>query len=394
MERLMDKAARALGLDPSEIRRVNFVPPERFPYRTLTGVTYDSGRYREAFDKCLALAGYADLRRAQSERRARGELIGIGVIAYVEPSAAGWESGSVRVERTGAVTVVTGSSAHGQGHETTWAQIVADALAVTPEDVTVRHGDTGGAPQGFGTFGSRSTTLGGSAAVKAAIEVRDKGRRIAANLLEAGAADVVAAGGGFHVVGTRERRVTWRQVADAAYRGAHLDKGDSPGLDTTVFFQASAEVWSFGTCLVVAAVDRDTGHVSLERCVWVDDAGVIVNPLLAEGQLHGSYAQGAGQALVEAIVYGDDGQLLTGTLMDYAVPRLGDLPEPELDKTVTPSPLNPLGVKGLGEAGCIAVPPAIVNAVLDALSPFGVTDLDLPLTGEKVWRSMNGTRPS
>jgi carbon-monoxide dehydrogenase large subunit len=264
-----------------------------------------------------------------------------------------------------------------------------------PEDVTVRHGDTGGAPQGFGTFGSRSTALGGSAAFRAAAEVREKGRRIAAHLLEAGVEDVVPVAGGFHVVGAPARRTTWAQVTAFAHGPTRTGPGDTPGLEATVFFQAEAETWSFGACVAVVEIDRDTGAVTLARCTWVDDAGVIVNPLLAEGQLHGSYAQGAGQALLEALVYDEAGQLATGTLMDYAVPRLGDFPEPVIGKMVTPSPRNPLGVKGLGEAGCIVMPPVIVNAVVDALRPFGVTNVDMPLTSAKIWDAMqNGSQPA
>jgi aerobic carbon-monoxide dehydrogenase large subunit len=388
IERLMDEAAHAAGLDPVEIRRKNLVPADAFPYKTATAVVYDSGRYAEALDKCLELSGYAKERERQRTMRARGEVMGVGVVVYVEPAAVGWESGSVRVERTGAVTLVTGSSAHGQGHETTWAQIVADALGVRPEDVVVRHGDTGSAPQGFGTFGSRSTALGGSAAFRAAEEVREKGRRIAAHLLEAAVADVTPAAGGFQVVGAPARCTTWTQVAAFAHGSARLGPGDTPGLEATCFFQAAAEAWSFGAAVAAVEIDRDTGAVTLARCTWVDDAGVIVNPLLAEGQLHGGYAQGAGQALLEALVYDSAGQLATGTLMDYAVPRVGDFPEPVIGKMVTPSPHNPLGAKGLGEAGCIVMPPVIVNAVVDALRPFGVSNLDMPLTSAKIWDAM------
>ena len=386
MERLLDEAARTLGIDPPEIRRRNFVPATAFPYRNVVGFTYDSGDYAAALDRALALARYDDLRKAQGQARERGQIVGVGLASYVENAALGWESGSVRIERTGVVTVVTGSSAHGQGHETTWAQIVGDVLGVEPAAVSVQHGDTRGVAQGFGTFGSRSTALGGSAVFRAAAQIRDKGRRIAANLLEAGVDDVTPVAGGFQVVGLPTRVVTWRQVADAAYRGTHLAPGDDPGLDATVFFKADGETWSFGTCVVTVAIDRATGRVTLTRCVWVDDAGTIINPLLAEGQLHGSYAQGVGQALLEGIVYDGEGQLLTATLMDYAVPRADDFPEPVLDKTVTPSPRNPLGAKGLGEAGCIALPPAIVNGVVDALAPYGCRHLDMPVSPEKVWR--------
>ena len=388
IERLVDETARALGMDPAELRRKNFIPPDRFPFKTATGQVYDSGDYERVMDRALKLVGYHQLRQAQSEARARGEIVGIGFSTYVEPCALGWESGSVRVERTGSVTAVTGSSPHGQGHETTFAQVVADFLGVTPDEVVVLHGDTKSAPQGFGTFGSRSTSLGGGALAKAAMEVREKAKRIAANLLEAAVEDVISVPGGFQVVGVPARQVSWKRVADAAYKGQALAPADSPGLDATVFFQAEGEVWSFGTVVAVAKVERETGQITLEKLVWVDDAGTIVNPLLAEGQLHGGLAQGFGQAFLEQLIYDADGQLLTGTLMEYAVPRADDVPMPVIEKTVTLSPRNPLGAKGLGEAGCIGVPPAIVNAVVDALAPFGISHLDMPLTPEKVWRAI------
>jgi carbon-monoxide dehydrogenase large subunit len=384
----VDEGARALGLDPAELRRRNFIPPGAFPYRTATGQVYDSGQYARALERALEAADYRRRRAEQAAARARGEVVGIGLAAYVEPAALGWESGSVRVERTGSVTAVTGSSPHGQGHETAFAQIVADYLGVSPDDVVVLHGDTRSAPQGFGTFGSRSVALGGGALATAATEVRDKGRRVAAALLEAAADDVRAVPGGSQVVGVPGRAVGWREVAAAAHAGRPVAPGIVPGLDATVFFQAEGEVWSFGSVVAVVRVERETGAIALADLVWVDDGGVIVNPLLAEGQLHGAFAQGYGQALLEAMVYDDAGQLLTGTLMDYAVPRADDLPEPRLFKTETPSPRNPLGAKGIGEAGCIAIPPAVVNAVVDALAPFGVTHLDMPLTPEKVWRAL------
>ncbi len=393
IERLVEEAARALGMDPAELRRKNFIPPDRFPFKTATGQVYDSGEYERAMDRALALVGYRRLRQEQAEARARGEIMGIGLSTYVEPCGLGWESGSVRVERTGSVTAVTGSSAHGQGHETTFAQVVADFLGVEPDAVVVLHGDTRSAPQGFGTFGSRSVSLGGSALARAASEVREKGRRIAASLLEAALTDIVPVPGGFQVVGVPGRRVDWRRVADAAYKGQALAPGDTPGLDATVFFEADGEVWSFGTVVAVVRVDRETGRITLVKLVWVDDAGTIVNPLLAEGQLHGGFAQGFGQVFLEQLVYDADGQLLTGSLMDYAVPRADDVPVPVLAKTVTPSPRNPLGAKGVGEAGCIGVPPAIVNAVVDALAPFGITHLDMPLTSAKVWATLQ-SRPT
>jgi carbon-monoxide dehydrogenase large subunit len=318
-------------------------------------------------------------------------VVGVGLASYVEPCALGWESGSVKVERSGRVTAITGSSAHGQGHETTFAQVVADALGVTPEDVTVVHGDTRRGPEGFGTHGSRSTALGGGALVEAAVVVRDKGRRIAAKLLEAGADDVVSARGGFHVIGAPQRRIAWRDVATAAYAGgAALPAGEAPGLESSSYFQPEGEAWSFGAVVAAVAIERETGRLRIESLVWVDDAGTIINPLLAEGQLHGGLAQGLGQALMEQIVYDERGQLLTATLMDYAIPRADEVSPVTIEKMHTPSPRNPLGAKGLGEAGCIAIPPALVNATVDALAPFGVTHVDMPLTPEKLWRLMRG----
>jgi aerobic carbon-monoxide dehydrogenase large subunit len=389
IERLMDTAARALKLDPAELRRRNLIPPDRFPFKTITGQSYDSGDYPEALTRALAAADYPALRRAQEARRSKGEVVGVGIVSYVEPCALGWESGSVKVERSGRVTAITGSSAHGQGHETTFAQVVADALGVAAEDVTVVHGDTRSGPEGFGTFGSRSTALGGGALVQASTVVRDKGRRIAAKMLEAGVEDVVSVPGGFHVIGAPQKTIAWKDVAGAAYAGgAALPTGETPGLEAATYFQAEAECWSFGAVVALVSIERDTGRLAIESLVWVDDAGTIINPLLAEGQLHGSLAQGLGQVMMEQIVYDPRGQLITGTLMDYAIPRADDMPGVVIEKMHTPSPRNPLGAKGLGEAGCIAIPPAIVNAAVDALAPFGVSHVDMPLTPEKLWRAM------
>ena len=390
IERLMDEAAAALAMDPAAIRRANFIQADRFPFRTVTGQVYDSGDYHLALDRLLEAADYDGLRKEQARRREQGEIVGIGLCSYVEPCALGWESGSVKVERSGRVTAITGSSAHGQGHETTFAQIVADQLGVTPDDVVVVHGDTRSGPEGFGTFGSRSIALGGSALAQVSVDVREKGRRIAARLLEAAAPDVIGVPGGFQVTGVPQRRVTWREVAVAAYAGGQgLPAGETPGLEATTYFQAEAEVWTFGALLCALRIERETGQPVIEKLVWVDDAGTVINPLLAEGQLHGSLAQGLGQALTEAIVYDTDGQLLTGTLMDYAIPRADEVPPVLIEKTCTPSPRNPLGAKGVGEAGCIAIPPAVVNAAVDALRPFGVTHLDMPLTPARLWSAIH-----
>jgi carbon-monoxide dehydrogenase large subunit len=392
IERVMDEAARATGLDPVEIRRRNFIARDAFPYRTAFGAAYDSGDYAGALDRAVELAGYPELRREQAEARRRGEIVGIGVAAYVESTnVLGWESGLVRVERTGRVTAITGSSPHGQGHETTFAQLIADRLGLAPGDVLVRHGDTLGAPQAIGTFGSRSAGLGGSALAQAAAEVRDKGRRLAARLLEASPEDIVLVPAGFAVKGATDRMVGWARIADLAHRPVGLPPGESPGLEATVFFRQDHPAWSFGAGIALVRIDRDTGRVRLERFVAVDDCGNAINPLLVDGQIVGALAQGIGQALSEHVVYGEAGELLTATFMEYAIPRADDMPELVLDRTVTPSPLNPLGVKGVGEGGACVAPPAIVNAVIDALAPFGVTHVDSPLTAEKIWRAIRGS---
>src|SRR5215475_3552900 len=322
VERLMDEAARATGLDPVEIRRRNFIAPEAFPHRTPFGVAYDSGNYARALDRVVELADYPRLRRDQVAARQRGEIVGIGVAAYVESTnVLGWESGVVRVERSGAISAVTGASPHGQGHETTFAQIIADQLGVTPGDVVVRHGDTQGGPQAIGTFGSRSAGLAGSAVAQAAQEVREKGRRLAARLLEVSPDDLLLAPGGFRVKGVPERLVGWDRIGEFAHRPMGLPPGETPGLEATAFFRQDHPSWSFGAGLAVVRVVRETGQVRLERFVAVDDCGTAINPLLIDGQIVGGFAQGMGQALLERIVYGEDGQLLTGSFMEYALPR-------------------------------------------------------------------------
>jgi len=390
IERVMDEAARVTGLDPVEIRRRNFIPPDAFPYRTAFGTPYDSGDYARALDRVVELADYQGLRREQAEARKRGEIMGIGVAAYVESTnVLGWESGVVRVERSGKVTAITGSSPHGQGHETTFAQIIADSLGVAFEDVIVRHGDTLGAPQSVGTFGSRSAGLGGSALAQASTEVREKGRRLAAKLLEASPEDLQPVPGGFQVKGVPDKMVGWDRVGEFAHRGMGLPPGENPGLEATVFFRQDQPAFSFGAGIAVVRVDKETGHVRLERFIAVDDCGNAINPLLVEGQIVGGLAQGIGQALLEHVVYGEDGQLLAGTFMEYVMPRADDMPELVLDRTVTPSPLNPLGVKGVGEGGACVAPPAIVNAVVAALSPLGTRHIDMPLTAGKIWRAIH-----
>jgi aerobic carbon-monoxide dehydrogenase large subunit len=387
IERLVDAASGALDMDPAELRRRNLVPPERFPFSTATGESYDSGDYPALLARVLAAADYESLRRATAERRRRGELVGVGVAVYVEPSALGWESGLVRVQADGRVTAATGSSAHGQGHETVFAQIIADRLGIEPDAIDIRHGDTAVIDRGIGTFGSRSTALGGGALVYAAEAVVAKARRLAGALLEAHADDVRLVAGGFSVAGVPDRFIGWAEVARAAWNGPRPN-GEPPGLEASHALAPEAEVWSGGAVVAAVRIDRDTGVFTLERLVWIDDAGTIVNPLLADGQLDGSLAQAWGQIALEAVRFDSDGHLLSGTLMDYALPRADDMPHAEVLHAHSPSPRNPLGAKGLGEAGNIGVPPAVVNAVVDALGPLGVRHLDMPLTAESIWRAI------
>lgn len=390
IERVMDEAAGALGMDPAEVRRRNFV--RTFPYHTATGIVVDSGDYLGTLDVALRLAGYEGLRREQRERRARGELVGIGFSTYLELSAGpGHESGSVRVDPGGTVTATVGSIPQGQGHDTSMAQIVADAVGVRHQDVIMRHGDTAAGPPGVGTFASRSTALGGSALWRAGQRVREKALRIAAHLLEADAADVELTESVARVRGAPQRQATLRQVAAVAYGDLPGPPGLEPGLEATDFFKPEGDAFSYGAYLAMVSIDRDTGALHVERLIVVDDCGHVINPMLVEGQIHGSLAQGIGQALWEHVVYDEQGQLASGTLMDYAVARARQLPPWVIERTETPSPRNPLGVKGVGEAGTIGAPPALVNAAVDALAPLGVRHLDMPLTAEKLWRIIHSS---
>lgn len=386
IERLADKAAKELGIDRLEIRRKNFIRPEQFPYRTGVGLEYDSGDYEKSLSEALKLSDYQQLQSQRDERRARGELVGLGVSTFVEPSGgAGFESGTVRVERTGAITVLTGSSSHGQGHETSFAQVIAEKMRVPMDHVAIRHGDTIAVQQGVGTFGSRSMVMGGGAMSIAMERVTQKARRIAAHLVEAAPEDVVQADGGFAVAGVPDKRVTWRQVAAAAY-GGRLPQGMEPGLQETAFFDPRREAWGFGAHVALVRIDRETGKPTIEKLVLVDDCGVIINPMIVEGQVHGGVAQGLGEALCEQMLFGEDGQVLTGTLMNYAVMRAETMPSLTLGETVTPNPFNPLGVKGVGEAGTNGAPASIANAVMDALAPLGIDHIDMPYTAPKLWR--------
>jgi carbon-monoxide dehydrogenase large subunit len=403
IERLMDLGAAEVGLDPAEFRRRNFVPADAFPYQTQVALQYDSGNYEGALDKVLRLADYESLRARQKESRDSGKLLGIGFSTYIEacgiaPSSvvgslgaqAGlWESATVRVHPSGSVTVLSGCCAHGQGHLTTFAQIVADRFGIDVDQVDVIQGDTEEVPFGMGTYGSRGAAVGGSAIVKSADKIIAKGKKIAAHLLEAAEEDIEFTEGEFQVKGVPGKSEPWGNVVLQAYLAHNLPEGIEPGLEETSFYDPANFTYPFGAHIAVVEVDAETGEVAILRYLAVDDCGNQINPKIVEGQVHGGIAFGIGQALWEDVIYSETGQLLTATLLDYALPRSHHLPSFELDQTVTPCPHNPLGVKGIGEAGTIASPPAIVNAVCDALAPHGVTHLDMPLTPEKVWRAIH-----
>jgi carbon-monoxide dehydrogenase large subunit len=396
IERMMDLIAVELGLDPVEVRTKNFPQPSEFPFNTATGLAYDSGNYQLTLKRALELAEYDKLREEQRQARQQGKCVGIGVSTYVEvcamgPSAAmpagGWESATVRVEPTGKVTVLSGASPHGQGQETSFAQIVADEFGIDLNDVRVIHGDTGIVQYGIGTFGSRGTAVGGTAVYEAVQKVKAKATKMAAHVLgEENVANVAFEDGRFYLKDTPSRSVTFQEIALGAYVAKNIPPGMEPGLEAIHFFEPSNFTFPFGTHIVVAEVDRDTGDVALKRYIAVDDCGRAINPLLVDGQVHGGIVQSLGQALLEEAVYDENGQLVTGELMDYAIPKAIDVPWLETERTETPSPVNPLGVKGIGEAGTIAATPAIVNAVVDALAPFGVRHVDMPLKPERIWR--------
>jgi carbon-monoxide dehydrogenase large subunit len=406
IERLVDLGARQLGVDPAELRRRNFIPADQFPYLTPVALQYDSGNYEPALDRALAMVDYENFRVEQERLRKQGRYVGVGLSCYIEAcglapsqvvgqlgSQAGlYESATVRVHPTGKVSVYTGSQQQGQGHETTFAQIVADRLGIEMDDVEVVHGDTGRVQFGMGTYGSRSGAVGGTAIVLSLDKIVEKSKRIAAHMLEAAPEDVELTSGRFHVRGSPDRSKGLADISLAAYLAHSMPAGLEPGLEATSFFDPPNFTYPFGTHIAMVEVDADTGQVSLLRYIAVDDVGNVINPMVVDGQLHGGIAQGVAQALWESAQYDDSAQLLTGSLMNYGLPKAHQLPFFELDRTVTPSPVNPLGVKGVGEAGTIASPPAVVNAVMDALSPFGIPHLDMPLTAPKVWHAIQSAR--
>jgi carbon-monoxide dehydrogenase large subunit len=386
LERALDLFAAEAGLDPAEVRRRNLVPAGAFPHTTAVGTTYDTGDYAGALDRVLHAAGYADLRTEQFRRREAGDVMamGIGLACYVEVTAglrAGQETARVEVGPDGSVVVLTGTSPHGQGHATAWATIAAERLGVPPERVEVVSGDTDRVPVGGGTSGSRSLQLGGTAVHEACGRLVDQGRARAAELVGAAPEQVVLdlATGRFSVAGSDREGPAWADLAVAAGPG---------GLAAEAEFRAPSPTYPFGAHLAVVEVDTETGYVALRRVVTVDDAGRVLNPLLAEGQRHGGIAQGVGQALWEEMAYDGEGRPLTSDLASYAVPTAGDLPAFELVAMETPTPVNPLGAKGIGESGAIGATPAVQNAVVDALGHLGVEHVDLPCTPERVWRAI------
>jgi aerobic carbon-monoxide dehydrogenase large subunit len=404
IERIVDELAAELGMDAMDLRRRNWIPHDEFPFTTVTGITYDSGNYEAATDQALELIEWDELKKEQADRRSRHDPVqlGLGISTFSElcgwaPSrllgalryvGGGWEQATVRVLPTGKVEVVTGTSPHGQGNETTWSQIVADRLGVPFGDVEVLHGDTQTSPRGWDTYGSRSAAVGAVAVSNAASRVVEKAKRVAAHLLEASEDDVEFANGKFSVRGTPGAEKTIQDLAFEAFAAHDMPEGVEPNLDAEATFDPVALSFPHGTHLCAVDVDTETGRTTIRKYVCVDDVGTVINPLIVEGQVHGGVAHGIAQALYEEAVFDDDGNLTTGTLVDYLVPSAADLPSFVTDRTVSPSTTNPLGLKGVGETGAIAATPAVVNAVVDALRPFGVNEVPMPCTPERVWRAL------
>jgi carbon-monoxide dehydrogenase large subunit len=391
VERMMEMVAAETGANSIDLRRAHFIPPDRFPYKTPLGFTYDSGNYRQALDRALDVFEHDRWREEQRRARAEGRIFGVGLAVYVERAGGQlWESAAVAVDPGGRVLVRPGSNTQGQGHETSFAQIAADALGIDPHTVVVEHGDSAVVPRGVGTFGSRSTTIGGSALWVALGKVREKAARIAAHLLEASPDDIEWGAGELRVRGT-DRAVTWQQVTATAYDPSKIGREIEMGLNASGYFALPGPVFPFGVYCAAVEIDRETGQLRILKFVAIDDAGRIVNPLLAEGQVFGSTVQGLGESLTEEVVYDDDGQPQTATLADYGIPRAPDVPPLHSEFLETPSPINPLGAKGIGESGCIATPATMANAVADALAPLGIRHVDVPYTPAKLWRLINDT---
>ena len=407
LERAVDLFAKEIGMDPADVRRKNFIPPFSDGYEVPTGVTYDSGNYVGSFDMAMGMIDYGQFRRDQEQARREGRYIGIGVASYVEicggaPSAVAatlgaraglWESALVRMHMTGKVSVFTGSSTHGQGHETTFAQIAAAELGIPVDDIEIIHGDTGQIQMGTGSFGSRSAAVGGAAIALGAQKLVDKAKKLTAHILEAAEEDIVFEDGKLFVQGAPAQAKTIQEIALAAHLySSDLPDGMEPGMEATSFFDPKNFTWPGGTHIATVEIDADTGEVKVVRYVAVDDVGNVINPMIVDGMVHGGVVQGIGQALQEEAIYSEDGQLLTGSMADYAVPAAADVPFIETNRTVTPTNVNPMGLKGAGETGTIAASPAIINAVVDALSPLGVRHIDMPAKAEKVWRLIQAAR--
>jgi carbon-monoxide dehydrogenase large subunit len=404
VETMVDRVARELKLDPADVRKKNLIPPFDGGYQVATGLTYDSGNYIVTLEKAMEMIDYRGFRKNQAELRKKGEYVGVGFSTYAEICGLGpsqvagavgfggglWESAIVRFHPTGKVNVMLGISPHGQGERTTFAQIVADQLGVAVDDVEIVHGDTERTPMGWGTYGSRSTPVGSGALFGAIQKIKEKARVVTAHLLEAAVEDIEYADGKFFVKGSPGKFKTIQDVALMANVAWNYPKGLEPGLEASAFFDPPNFVYPFGTHIAAVRVDPETGEIRLERYIAVDDCGKVINPMIVAGQVQGGVAQGVGQALWEGAQYDENGQLLTGSLMDYAVPKADFLPNLELAMTETPTTSNPLGVKGIGETGTIASTAAVYNAVIDALAPFGVKQIDMPLTPERVWRAIRG----
>jgi carbon-monoxide dehydrogenase large subunit len=402
VERIVDCLAAELDLDPAELRLRNFIRPEQFPYRSKTGWVYDSGEYETAMRLAMDMAGYEDLRREQAERRERGELMGIGIAFFTEAVGAGPRKDmdilglgmndgcELRVHPTGKAVVRLSVQSQGQGHETTFAQIVAEEIGIPPDDIDVVHGDTDNTPFGLGTYGSRSTPVSGAAAALVARKVRDKARIIASGMLEVSVADLEWEKGSFHVAGDPSKSVTIQQIAMAAHGAGDLPEGLEGALEAQICYNPENLTYPFGAYICVVDVDPGTAVVKVRRFVAVDDCGTRINPMIIEGQVHGGLTDGVGMALMEMIAFDAEGNCLGGSLMDYLIPTSLEVPDWETGHTVTPSPHHPIGAKGIGESATVGSPPAIVNAVVDALRPFGVRHADMPLTPSRVWDAMRG----